>query len=290
LGAIEGVLPLVRVRSLLFGHYLVSMPFVNYGGPLGTPRALRALAAEAVGRARADGADLLELRNRGPLPLDLPVSHRKVTVVLDLPEGDADPLWQGLGAKVRSQVKRPRKEGVEVQFGSEQVDPFYAVFARHMRDLGTPALPRRFFTALLDAFPGDVRIGCAYLRGRPVACGFGFQWNTEFEMTWASSLREYSRLAPNMLVYWSFMERCVAEGVRLFNFGRCTPGGGTHRFKQQWNGTRDERLHWYHDARGERATTPSPDDRGYAWGPRVWRRLPVALTTLLGSHIVRNIP
>ena len=34
-GALHGVLPLVRVRSVLFGHYLVSMPFVNYGGPLG---------------------------------------------------------------------------------------------------------------------------------------------------------------------------------------------------------------------------------------------------------------
>ena len=34
-GRLEGVLPLVRVRSRLFGHYLVSMPFVNYGGPLG---------------------------------------------------------------------------------------------------------------------------------------------------------------------------------------------------------------------------------------------------------------
>src|SRR4051812_13507454 len=33
-GRIVGVLPLVRVRSLLFGHFLVSMPFVNYGGPL----------------------------------------------------------------------------------------------------------------------------------------------------------------------------------------------------------------------------------------------------------------
>src|SRR5258708_7303526 len=32
---IAAVLPLVRVRSLLFGHYLVSMPFLNYGGPLG---------------------------------------------------------------------------------------------------------------------------------------------------------------------------------------------------------------------------------------------------------------
>lgn len=289
-GRVEGVLPLVRLRSLLFGHYLVSMPFVNYGGPLGTPDAVRALVDVAADRARVDEADLLELRSRSPLPVDLPVSHRKVTVVLELPRGDVEPLWQALGAKVRSQVKRPQREGVEVRFGADEVTPFYAVFARHMRDLGTPVLPRRFFTALVDTFPADVRVGCAYLGGRPIACGLGFRWGDEFEMTWASSLREHNRLAPNMMVYWRFMERCVAEGVRVFNFGRCTPGGGTHRFKRQWHGALDQPLHWYHVSRGKRAATPSPDDRAFAWGPRLWRRLPLPLTTLLGPHIVRNIP
>jgi serine/alanine adding enzyme len=32
-GKLVGILPLVRVRSVVFGHYLVSMPFLNYGGP-----------------------------------------------------------------------------------------------------------------------------------------------------------------------------------------------------------------------------------------------------------------
>ena len=289
-GTVEGVLPLVRVRSHLFGHYLVSMPFVNYGGPLGSTRAVQALTAAACARARADGADLLELRSRVPLPLDLPVSHRKITVVLDLPSGDADPLWQALGSKVRSQVKRPRKEGVKVRFGPDEVGSFYEVFARHMRDLGTPVLPRRFFTTLLEVFPDDVRVACAYLRGQPVACGFGFRWDDEIEITWASSLLEHKRIAPNMLVYWDFMERCVAERVRVFNFGRCTPGGGTHRFKRQWSDARDEVLHWYHEGVGRRASTPSPDDGAYTWGPRIWRRLPLPLATALGPHIVRNIP
>ena len=44
-GQLAGVLPLVRVKSLLFGHYLVSMPFVNYGGPLGDDVAVGALLA-----------------------------------------------------------------------------------------------------------------------------------------------------------------------------------------------------------------------------------------------------
>lgn len=289
-GALCGVLPLVRVRSPLFGHYLVSMPFVNYGGPLGTAAAVRSLAAAAVKLADDGGVKLLELRSRVELPLEMTASHRKITVVLDLPP-EAERLWKALPAKVRSQVRRPQKEGVEVRFGPDQVGPFFKVFAHHMRDLGTPTHSRALFEAVRDVFGADAWFGCAYVGERPVACGAGFVWEGEFEMTWASALSEYNRIAPNMLLYWSFMERAIEHGLGLFNFGRCSPGVGTHRFKRQW-GSRDEQLWWYQHAPGgtvERAT-PSPDSGTWAWGPRVWRKLPVTLANVLGPRVVKYIP
>ena len=286
---LAGVLPLVRVKSLLFGHYLVSMPFLNYGGPLGDDAAVRALCGYASELAREDGAVLLELRSRIPLPVSLPVSHRKITVVRELPAGDPDELWRDLPAKVRSQVRRSRREGMDVRFGPHQVLPFFDVFSRHMRDLGTPTQPRVLFECVAAAFPDDVWFGCAYLGSRPVACGCGFRWEDEFEMTWASALREYSRLAPNMLLYWAFLEQAAGKGLGVFNFGRCSPGSGTHRFKQQW-GSRDVPLWWYQLARGARTATPSPDDGAFALGPLVWKRLPLAVTTALGPRVVRYIP
>src|SRR4029077_12120908 len=80
-----GILPLVRVRSVVFGHFLVSMPFLNYGGPLGTDAAIRALVGEATDLARRDRVKLLEFRSNIPLNIALPVSHRKITVLLDMP-------------------------------------------------------------------------------------------------------------------------------------------------------------------------------------------------------------
>jgi len=107
---------------------------------------------------------------------------------------------------------------------------------------------------------------------------------------WASSLHAHSRIAPNMGLYWAFMARAVGEGLKLFNFGRCTPGGGTHRFKRQW-GSRDEQLWWYQaGAKAGSGGTPSPDQGAYSWGPRVWQRLPVGLATVIGPRIVRGIP
>jgi CelD/BcsL family acetyltransferase involved in cellulose biosynthesis len=178
---------------------------------------------------------------------------------------------------------------VSVVFGANQVDAFYEVFARHMRDLGTPVQSLALFREIAQRFPQDCWFGCAYLRGRPVAAGCGFRFGGQFEMTWASSLREYNRESPNMLLYWAFMERAIGEGLTTFNFGRCTPGSGTHRFKMQWGG-HEEPLWWYQLAASSEVSTPNPNDPAYSWGPRIWRRLPAAIATAVGPSIVRCIP
>ena len=109
-GRLMGVLPLVRVKSLVFGHYLVSMPFLNYGGPLGSEAGVQALVAHAVAQAARERVGLLELRSRTPLLITLPVSHRKVTVLLDLTPGSPDTAWQGISPRLRSYVRRTQKE------------------------------------------------------------------------------------------------------------------------------------------------------------------------------------
>jgi len=297
-GVCRAVLPLVRVRSPLFGDYLVSMPFLNGGGPVGAPDAVAVLVEHAATLARQLGVDLLELRARQVLPVELRtrqllpaplrVSSRKITLRLDLPES-AGALWDGFDPKLRSQIRRPQKEGLEARFGLDQLDPFYEVLAINMRALGTPVLPRRFFAQIAEEFPGLAVFGAVYRGGQPVAAGCGFVWRDEFEMTWASSLREYSRLAPNMLLYWSFMEHVMGRDVRVFDFGRCTPGGGTHRFKQQW-GAADVPLPWLQWSARNVAATPSPDRPAFRVASAVWRRLPLAVTNRIGPLLARQLP
>jgi len=285
---LTAILPLVRVRSLLFGHYIVSVPFFNYGGPLGGSDEVGRLVEHAVEMADRDSAKLLQLRSRYPLPLEMPVSHHKITTLLDLPE-DADTLWESFPSKLRTKVRRPEKDGVSMEFGAAQVEPFFRIFSYHMRDLGTPTHAHRLFRTIYDLFGDDVVVGCAYFEGRPIACGFGLSWNDEFEMTWSCALREFKTLRANMALYWAFMRESITRGARVFNFGRSTPGSGTHEFKLSW-GARDQPLHWYYHSRSGLAAAPSPDDSAYSWGPRLWRKLPTPVATAIGPHIVRYIP
>jgi serine/alanine adding enzyme len=286
-GRLAGVLPLVRMRTLFLGHSLISMPFVNYGGPSGAPKAVEALTAAAVAEAERSGAGLLQLRCREPVHSELPRNDRKVLVLLDLP-ADEDTLWKGFSSKLRSQVRRPMKEGMVFSTGPEHLDAFYGVFARNMRDLGTPVYSRKFFEAIREGFGGDVVFATVELDGRAVAAACGFVWRHEFEITWASAVRDYNRLAPNMLLYWGLMREMISRGVGVFNFGRSTPGASTHRFKTQWGG-RDVPLPWL-----EWATRPGTGDGGPSslarLASRAWQHLPLRVAGMLGPPVAARLP
>lgn len=287
-GTWVGALPLVRVRSRIFGHYLVSMPFLNRGGPLGSPEGQRAVVERAVEEARRTGADLLELRAREPVPADLAISPRKITVTLDLPE-DADVLWRSFPSKLRAIIKRSTRDGLEIRFGADQIEPFYEVFAHNMRDLGTPVLPRRFFEAIGREFEGTVIFAAVYLGERAVAGQCAFVWRDELEMVWGSSLREFNQYKPTSLVHWEFMKLAIARGLHRFDFGRCSPGSGTHQFKQRWGGV-DVPLPWAQWSPAGLASTPSPERPIFRLATSIWQRLPLQVANGLGPTIARQLP
>jgi serine/alanine adding enzyme len=285
----RGVLPLVHVRGLA-GHYLVSMPFLDDGGPLGDPAARTALAEAAVTAARSTGAKLLELRSRRETDGPTTTAARKVSVQLQLPE-TIDDLWtKTFKAKLRSQVRRPSKEGMVARSGRSELETFYAVFSQNMRDLGTPVLPRRFFEMQAELFGEQVVFTSVYTKeGRPAAGACCFVWNGEMYVTWASSLREFNKLSPNMLLYATMMETAISRGLRLFNFGRSTPGAPTHKFKQQWGGV-DVPLPWASWSRDGGSGTPTPDKPIFRVATTVWSHLPTGVTNRIGPFLARQLP
>jgi serine/alanine adding enzyme len=288
-GTWRGVLPLVRVKSVL-GHYIISLPFLNDGGPLGDTNAKRALIDFAVAEAQRSGAGLLELRARTELPGAVVPTNRKITVMLPLPDS-IEALWEKtFKAKLRSQVRRPAKEGMVARCGADELSAFYEVFARNMRDLGTPVLPRAFFERIQAAF-GDRVVFTAVrsAEGQTAAAGCSFIWNGEVEIVWASSLREFNKFSPNMLLYSTLMEESIRRGVGTFNFGRCTAGGPTHKFKLQWGG-HDVPLPWPSWSRSGHVGTPSPEKPIFQIATAVWSRLPMAVANRIGPILARQLP
>jgi FemAB-related protein (PEP-CTERM system-associated) len=290
-GTVRGVLPLVRMKSRLFGNFIVSVPFVNYGGLLtDSTEAATALLAAAVDLRDRGGARHVEFRHLREEALPLACKRHKVTMLLPLAD-DPEEQWQGFNAKLRNQVRKAEKSGLTARLGGlELLDDFYEVFVRNMRDLGTPVYGRCFFERVLTIFPDKTRIIGIYLEKQVVAAGIASWYRDTLEVPWASSNKDYKTLCPNNLLYWEAIRFAIQEGFRTFDFGRSTPGEGTYKFKEQW-GAQPHSLFWQYALRpGESLPELNPDNPNYALAIRVWQRLPLWFTRLIGPSIVRNIP
>ena len=291
-GRVDGVLPLVRLQSRLFGDFLVSLPYLNYGGPCARDSVVEAeLVEEAVRIARDEHVDYLELRLTASDGFGLKVKTSKVAMRLPL-DGGADALWKSFSTKLRTRIKGPmKKEGMVARIGGEEeLASFHEVFSINMRDLGTPVYGKRFFELVLREFRDTARICTVYYENRPVASGFVVGFRDTLEIPWGSSLRSMNRLSPNMLLYWTLLKYACDSGYRVFDFGRSTPNGGTYQFKEQW-GAKPVPLHWHYWLPGG-ADVPelNPANPKYQIAINVWKRLPLGLTRLIGPAIVRNIP
>ena len=290
-GAICGVLPLMLVSSKLFGRFLISMPFVNYGGILADDaEAGQALVAEAETLRQRLEAKSVELRYCQPSGSGLPMKETKVSMMLDLPE-TPDILWTGFKDKVRNQVRKARKSGLVCDTGHiDLLDDFYSVFCVNMRDLGTPVYARQFFTTVLAALPESTRILRVRLNNQCIAAGIIYTYGNTMQMPWASSLLAQRALCPNHALYWQALEAACLEGYTIFDFGRSTPESGPWRFKKQW-GTREVPLHWeYILPPGERMPELNVKNPKFQLAIAAWKKLPLPVANTLGPWIVRCIP
>lgn len=291
-GTTRGFLPLAYVKSLLFGRFLVSMPYLNYGGVIADGPATAALLIDrAVALADELRVRFLELRHTAPFA-HLKLTERpgaKVHMRLALPT-TPEGLWKSLKDKVRNLVRKGQRQELTVAWGAADVLPeFHAVFSENMRDLGTPAHGRRFFAAVLDEFPGRAEL-CVVRAGRePVAGALLLHGRGVTEVPSASSLRRFHHTSANMLMYWHLLERAVRRGQACFDFGRSSPDGPTFHFKKQW-GARPEPATWQYYVRKGSASEMRPDNPKYRRMIRAWQRLPLWLARLLGPVIVRGIP
>lgn len=288
---LSGVLPLVIFRTALFGRFVVSLPFVNYGGVLADDRdSGEALLDEALRVAGRAGAKHVELRHTDQRFPALAPKRHKVAMVLDLEE-NADSAWKRLDRKVRNQVRKAEKSGLTATVGgAELVREFHTVFARNMRDLGTPAYTRRFFETVAALFPDGVRIVVVRQGTTAAAAGLTIVHRDRMELPWASSLREFLPSCANMLLYWTAFQQAIAAGARVFDFGRSTPGEGTFHFKRQW-GASPVPLCWeYALLNGGALPDQSPKNPRFRQAIAVWRRLPLVVTNAAGPLIVRQIP
>ncbi len=292
-GETRGLLPLAYLRSLLFGRFLVSLPYVNYGGVVADdPAIARTLIDRAIQRADDRGVRYMELRHEQTF-IDHPAlvlrKAGKVHMRLELP-AKPEQLWSRLAGKVRNQVRKGRRTSLQVHWGRHKLLPdFYTVFSRNMRDLGTPTFGATLFRAILDQFGERAELCVVRWERQPVAGALLLHGWGITEVPSASDTREFRQSNANMLMYWHLLERAVQKGQRAFDFGRSSPDSNTYRFKNQW-GAKPVPAQWQYYVRQGDINDMRPENPRYQRLIRIWKRMPLGLTRWLGPWIVRGIP
>ncbi len=294
-GNIAGVFPSFHVKHFLFGNSLVSMPYLDGGGVLADdPPVYQALLKSATEFAVDRQIPHVELRylNSGAGSLAgqsmIPASEpHKVRMVLPLPE-NSEALFKSFKPKLRSQIRKPTKENLKfVLGGPEKISDFYQVFTVNMRDLGSPVHSFIFFKLLVSVLQRYCKIGVVYHEARPIGAGIIFEFHETVSIPWASTLRAFNHLSPNMLLYWRFLQYAADAGYNFFDFGRSTLNSGTYRFKEQW-GANPHQLYWEYLSimKQPRAST---DANRFSFFIKCWQKMPVGMTRIFGPRLRKYI-
>ena len=290
-GAITGVLPLGRVKTMLFGDTLISNPFCVYGGPLAVDaESEAALIAHAESLLTRTGASALEFRHldqqvetEGWIERpDLYVTFRKPI------EADHERNMKAIPRKQRAMVRKGIQNGL-TSVATRDSDELHAVYAESVRNLGTPVFSRRYFRLLMEVFGESADIVTVIDQEKPIASVMNFYFRNEVLPYYGGGTSKARGRAGNDFLYWETMRRAADRGCSLFDFGRSKIGTGSFSFKHNW-GFEAAKLHYRFRLKpGETIPDHNPLNPKYRMFINAWKRLPLPVANTLGPLIVRGL-
>lgn len=289
--SVVGILPLVHIKSLIFGSIFCSMPFLNFGGVCAdNVEVEKMLISEAERLLRDQKGDYIELRHLRPSSANLLGKTHKVSMTLEL-NRDPDALWNKFSSKHRQTIRKAAKNGLEVTFGGKELlNEFYTIMCLGWRDLGTPIYPISFFENIMDSLGDSVEICLVSYQGKPIGTAFVGLFKKTVEGMWLSFMREFTKLQTNYFQYWEMIKRACEQGYEEFHLGRSSVESGGEVFKEKWNAV-PKPLYWeYILNKMKDIPELNVQNPKYRFAIRTWKKLPLPVTRMLGPILAKNIP
>jgi FemAB-related protein (PEP-CTERM system-associated) len=290
-GKIEGVLPLCRIKSKLFGDSLSSLPFCVYGGVAAVSEQARARLDQAAQELAADlGVGHLEYRNIEPAHPGDPAWHRKdlyVTFRKAISDDD-EANMNAIPRKQRAMVRKGIKAGLSGEVDTT-VDRFFKAYSSSVHRLGTPVFSRKYFQLLKDVFADDCEIRTIVQDGEIVASVLSFFFRDEVLPYYGGGMPRARDVAGNDFMYWNLMQAAAARGCRSFDYGRSKLGTGAYDFKKNWGFEAQPLAYEYRLFASQAVPDNNPLNPKYQLMIKIWQRLPLAIANLIGPHIVKDL-
>ena len=287
-GEIIGILPLAEVKSLLFGHTLISTPFCVYGGACSdTPEVSNNLNNEAVKLAKDLSVDYLELRNNSNNQDDWPYKNFYCTFQKRI-ASDVDTNLKAIPRKQRAMVRKGINNNLQSVIDNN-TDRFYDIYSASVRNLGSPVYPKRYFNTLKKTFGDACEILTITKDGKAISSVLSFYSDDTVMPYYGGGLPEARQLKAYDFMYWELMRRSCEKNIHNFDFGRSIEGTGSYSFKKNW-GFEPKKL-YYHQQLVRAKHTPdfNPMNSKYNLYIKIWQKLPLPVANLIGPMISRNL-
>jgi FemAB-related protein (PEP-CTERM system-associated) len=288
-GAIRGVLPLVHIKSRLFGNSLVSNAFCVYGGPATLDDAAReALDARAVALLRETGADCLEYRQLARTHPDWPAKEDLYATFRRAIGPDPDANLKAIPRKQRAVVRQSLERNLAIE-ADDDVERFFGLYAESVRNLGTPVFPKRYFRALKEEFGKDCELLIVRHDGNPVCGVMSFYFRDEVLPYYAGGTPAVRGIGAYDFMYWHIIRSGGLRGVRTFDFGRSKLGTGAYSFKKNWGFTAQPIFHEYQLKPGATIPDINPLNPKYRMFIAAWKKLPLPVANFIGPFLARDL-
>lgn len=289
---IVGVLPAFLVASRIAGRMLVSVPYGVGGGIIAEDgEAAKALFETARRTAGELGCSMIDLRSERATTPDLPIVDRYVGFRRELPDRAEDVLsW--LPRKARAAARNARdKYGLTAHFEDDNLALVWRLYTISMRRLGSLNYPYRFFEALADRFRDRHWVTVVRRNGQPVAGLVTFLFRDRVMPYFIGTTDAARHCSAANFIYLAVMERAVAAGYRVFDFGRSRrDNSGSYDFKR-FHGFEPRPLQYQRFVEPGCGTIDlSPTNPAFRLARRIWPHLPLCVTRFAGAHMSRHIP
>jgi hypothetical protein len=278
-------IPAGFINCLFINGRLVSMPHFSFGGILTSLADRKSIYAAILPLLynyfidAQTGSIPFLVRDRDRIS-DF-TNDTKVISWLDLSSRSIENIITG--TQMAKAVKASASGLNVISGGKELFRDFYFVYSRNMLRLGSPVLPKKLFSNILDGYSdGDVCIFCVYKDKAPIGASFLLSYLGFFENTWFSTLQEFNKLFPAQLLHVEMIRFALKHKGHTYSFGRSTSGSGVHEFKRRWK-TEETTIFWNYDK------PLKLDFRKAEFLTRIWRLLPLSVANSLGPVVGKGI-
>jgi len=301
---ISGVFPCLFVRSLIFGKRLISLPFVEYAGPLLKNDMEHSMAKPVLAQfldyvdklSKKLKTDYVEIR-QPPESVSSVLSsmgfkglQRHVTFRIDLSKKESE-LLRDMDKKCRNSLRKAMKSGMKIQeVELDSLGQYYDLYLDAQKRLGSPPHSFGFFRNVYDAFgsAGLLRMTLAIYDDKPIGGVMVFCFKDKLYWFGNVTDKKYASLNPTNLLLWHTIQQGMETNFKVFDLGQTrTEDRGVYHFKSAWGG-RETNLEDF-VLSSKNVELPNPSERKYVFLSRMWSMMPKALARRIGPKLIGGI-